>query len=194
MARWFHSYPLQPSGRVQFRPGAAVDYERMFDAPRHSTGPPALATAACEAPEPSAAPRGRARHDKSYDGVMAAPRGRDMSRDDLSAVATRIEDRIDELEREIAAIAPLVRERTRLLRARALLRGEPAPDPREPVLRPRITREDVFDYLTRNPGSRPGEIAAGLGTGQGTVSAHLYRGKGRLFSTRGGRWYPLPAE
>lgn len=112
---------------------------------------------------------------------------------DLSCVAARIEDRIDELEREIATIAPLVRERARLLRARALLRGDPAPHPRKPILAPRITREDVFDYLTRNPGSRPGEIAAGLGTGQGTISAHLYRGKGRLFSTRGGRWYPVPA-
>jgi hypothetical protein len=133
----------------------------MFDGTRQSTGPQALATAACEAHEPCAAPRGR----------------------DLSCVAAQIEDRIDELERE----------RARLLRARALLRGEAVPDPREPILRPRITREDVFDYLTRNPGSRPGEIAAGLGVGQGTVSADLHRGKGRLFSTRGGRWYPVPA-
>jgi hypothetical protein len=120
-----------------------------------------------------------------------------MSRDsdgNLSCVAARIEDRIDEIEREIATITPLVQERARLLRARALLRGEPAPHPREPILRPRVTREAVFDYLTRNPGSSPGKIAAGLGAGRGTVSAHLYRGKGRLFSTRGGRWYPQPAE
>ena len=101
----------------------------------------------------------------------------------MSRLAARIEDRIDELEWE----------RARLLRARALLRDEAAPDSREPILRPRITREAVFDYLTRNPGSRPREIAAGLGVGQGTVSAHLHRGKGRLFSTRAGRWYPVPA-
>ena len=51
---------------------------------------------------------------------------------------------------------------------------------------------DVFHYLTRNPGARAGEIAAGLGATQGVVSAHLYRGKGRMFAGRAGRWYPVP--
>jgi len=51
---------------------------------------------------------------------------------------------------------------------------------------------DVFEYLARRPGSRAGEIAAGLGVGQAAVSAHLYRGKGRLFARRGERWYPVP--
>ena len=51
----------------------------------------------------------------------------------------------------------------------------------------------VFEYLTRHPGSRAGEIAAGLGAGREAVSAHLYRGKGQLFSSRGGRWFPIPA-
>jgi DNA-directed RNA polymerase specialized sigma24 family protein len=57
----------------------------------------------------------------------------------------------------------------------------------------RVRREDVFRYLTRNPGARASEIAAGLGVGQGAVSAHLYRGKGRLFASRAGRWYPVAA-
>jgi DNA-directed RNA polymerase specialized sigma24 family protein len=58
-----------------------------------------------------------------------------------------------------------------------------------------IEREmaDVFEYLARHPGSRAGEVAAGLGVGQGAVSARLYRGKGRLFVSRAGRWYPVPA-
>jgi hypothetical protein len=51
---------------------------------------------------------------------------------------------------------------------------------------------DVFHYLARNPGSRAGEIAAGLGVAQAVVSAHLYRGKGRMFASRAGRWYPVP--
>lgn len=51
---------------------------------------------------------------------------------------------------------------------------------------------DVFRYLARNPGARAGEIAAGLGAAQGVVSAHLYRGKGRMFASRAGRWYPVP--
>ena len=109
----------------------------------------------------------------------------------MSSALDRIEERIEEIEHEMAAIAPLVHERERLLRARAVIRGDP-----EPVLggrtRPRITREVVRDYLARNRGSRPGEIAAGLGVGAGAVSAHLCRGKGRLFSRRGGRWYPVP--
>lgn len=118
-----------------------------------------------------------------------------LSRDarDMSSALERIEHRIAEVEREITAIAPLVHERTRLLRARAVLRGDPEPNPREPALRPRVTRADVFSYLTRNPGSRAGEVAAGLVVGQSAVSAHLYRGKGRLFTSRGGRWYPVPA-
>jgi DNA-binding transcriptional ArsR family regulator len=127
----------------------------------------------------------------SYDEVMAAPRGRD-SHDDMSSVLERIEHRIEEVESQIASIAPLVRERTRLLRARALIRGEPEPTVREPILRPRVTRGDVFEHLTRNPGSRAGEIAAALGVGQGAVSAHLQGGKGRRFACRGGRWYPVP--
>jgi hypothetical protein len=111
----------------------------------------------------------------------------------MSSALDRIEHRIAEIEREVASIAPLVRERTRLLRARAVLRGDPEPSGRESILRPRITRESVFAYLTRNPGSEAGEIAAGLGVGQGAVSAHLHRGKGRLFATNAGRWYPVPA-
>ena len=111
----------------------------------------------------------------------------------MSSALDRIERRIAEIEREVASIAPLVRERTRLLRARAVLRDDPEPSGRESILRPRITRESVFDYLTRNPGSEAGEIAAGLGVGQGAVSAHLHRGEGRLFATNAGRWYPVPA-
>lgn len=57
----------------------------------------------------------------------------------------------------------------------------------------RVTREDVFEYLCRNPGSRAGDVAAGLGVGQGAVSAHLCRGKGQLFASRAGRWYPVAA-
>jgi hypothetical protein len=74
-----------------------------------------------------------------------------------------------------------------------VLRGDREPSERESILRPRVTREAVFDYLTRNPGSRAGEVAAGLGVGQSAISAHLHRGKGRLFATSGGRWYPVPA-
>jgi hypothetical protein len=87
-----------------------------------------------------------------------------------------------------------VHERTRLLRARALILDEPDPGPalHTPSGGPRVTRRAVFEHLARNPGSRAEEIARGLGVGQGPVSAHLYRGKGRSFASRGGRWYPIP--
>jgi hypothetical protein len=111
----------------------------------------------------------------------------------MAWVLERIEDRIEEVERQIASLAPLVHERSRLLRAKALISGDPDTPLRAPVLRPRVMRQDVFEYLTRNPGSRAGRIATALGTGQGAVSAHLQRGKGHRFVCRGGRWYPVPA-
>ena len=111
----------------------------------------------------------------------------------MSSVVAQIEARIEEIECEISTLAPLVHERARLLRARAVTRGKPEPRRGEPILRPRITYAEVFEYLARHPGSRAREIAAGLGVGQGAVSARLYSGKGRLFVSRTGRWYPVPA-
>jgi hypothetical protein len=110
----------------------------------------------------------------------------------MSLALDQIEARIERIEHEIVALAPLVHERARLLRARAAIMGEPEPVPRATAVQPHVKREDVFHYLARNPGSRPGEIAAGLGIGQQVVSAHLYRGKGRLFASCFGRWYPVP--
>ncbi len=101
-----------------------------------------------------------------------------------------IDERVDQIECELALVAPLVHERARLLRARAAILGEPSPATRG---RSRITREDVFAYLIRNPGSRAGQIAVGLGAGRPAVSAHLQRGKGKMFSTQAGSWYPIPA-
>lgn len=123
---------------------------------------------------------------------MAAPRSHD-SHHDMSSALERIDRRVEEIEAEIATVAPLVHERARLLRARAAIRGEPEPDPHRPAWQQRITRVDVFEYLARHPGSRAGEIAAGLGVGQAAVSAHLYRGKDRLFARRSEQWYPVPA-
>jgi hypothetical protein len=113
----------------------------------------------------------------------------------MSSALDRIEGRIEEIEGEIAAVAPLVHERARLLRARALILGEPEPEPRASAHlgAKRVSRDDIFEYLARNPGARASDIAAGLGVRPGAVSAHLYRGRGRLFSNRGGRWYPIPA-
>lgn len=201
-----------------FRPNACVVYEHMFGAVSTSPGD---ARADQGSPEANANGRwadGASRrpaldsspHDRRPDGVSRAPRGRhshgDLSRDpasaaprgrdnhhDMSSVLAKIDQRVVEIEAEIATLAPLVHERARLLRARATILGEPEPDLRRPAWQRRITRGDVFEYLARHPGSRAGEIAAGLGVGQAAVSAHLYRGRGRFFVSRAGRWYPVPA-
>lgn len=102
----------------------------------------------------------------------AAPQGRDrhdLSHDDVIA-APRGRHSHDDLSWALARIEARIEE----------IEGE-------------TTRRGVFEYLARNPGSSAGEIAGGLGVGQGAVSAHLYRGKGRLFTSRDGRWYPVPA-
>jgi hypothetical protein len=64
------------------------------------------------------------------------------------------------------------------------------------LLRPRVTREDVTRYLDEHPGSRAGGIAHALGVGQPAISAHLHRGRDRLFGNRGGSWFvgERPAE
>jgi DNA-binding transcriptional ArsR family regulator len=111
----------------------------------------------------------------------------------MSSVLERIDRRIEEIETEIRSLAPLLHERARLLRAKAAILGEPEPGPHRPAMQRRITRRDVFEYLARHPGSRAGEVAAGLGVEQPAVSAHLYRGKGRLFARQAERWYPVPS-
>src|SRR5437763_616137 len=55
-----------------------------------------------------------------------------------------------------------------------------------------VSRRDVFDYLTRNPGSTPDELAKGIGCDLATALTHLRRGKGVQFSSKGGRWFPVP--
>jgi hypothetical protein len=122
----------------------------------------------------------------SDDNVMAVPRNRD-SDDHMSSSIAEIEGRIEELEAELARVAPLALERDRLLRARAALLGEPAPATLRPTRR--VSRDDVAAVLARHPGLRAGEIARELGAGQPAISAHLYRGKNTRFESRGARWF-----
>jgi hypothetical protein len=168
------------------RPNLRVLYEHVFDGITTSL-PDARADQRATAPL-----RRDYDDDSSHALSMAAPRSHD-SHHDMSSVLERLDRRVDEIEAEIATIAPLVHERARLLRARAAIRGERESDLHRPALQRRITRADVFEYLARHPGSRAGEVAAGLGVGQAAVSAHLYRGKGQLFARIAERWYPVPA-
>jgi hypothetical protein len=105
----------------------------------------------------------------------------------LSSAVAGIEARIEELETELAKVAPLALERERLLRVRAALVGEPTP-PSFTASR-RVTQDDVAAMLEQHPGLRAGEIARALDAGQPAISAHLYRGKNGRFRSMGGRWY-----
>ena len=106
----------------------------------------------------------------------------------MSSAVAEIDDRLAAIERTLAACARLVAERQRLLEARAALLGEPARTPA--VFARRVTREEVTQVLIAKPGSTAGQIARALGVNQPASSAHLYRGKGEGFVSRGRHWYP----
>jgi hypothetical protein len=124
----------------------------------------------------------------SYDVAVL----RDHDSDDvLSSLLITIEDRLEYLEDQLTAVAPLALERQRLLRARAELLDE-APPPQlglPPAREARVTQDDVASVLDQRPGLRAGEIAEALRAGQPAISAHLQRGKGSRFERRAGRWY-----
>ncbi|MGA8745098.1 MAG: hypothetical protein WB507_04455 [Solirubrobacterales bacterium] len=77
-------------------------------------------------------------------------------------------------------IEELDRERGRLIAARAALARDRAP---------RISQEEVADYLAEHPASTYIEIADGLSSLPRNIAAHLNRGRvaGR-FQSEGGRW------
>ena len=137
-------------------------------------------------PDLSTAAAPRNRDDMSCDDVTKVPRSHDSDAH-MSSLVAGIEERLEVLEDELAKVAPIVYERQRLLSARAQLLGEALPPPAISSRR-RITREDVVSVLRSHPGIRAGEIARVLGAGQPAISAHLYRGKGTRFRSRGGRW------
>jgi hypothetical protein len=105
----------------------------------------------------------------------------------MSRAVEKIERRIEAIDRELVGYAPLAAERDRLVKMKAAILGEPVIA--RSLLRPRVAREDVASYLEANPGARAGQVAHALGVGQPAISAHLYRGRDRLFVNRGGRWF-----
>jgi len=96
-------------------------------------------------------------------------------------VIAGIDERLADLNRELASHEELLAERERLRAARATLLGE------SPV--GQISQDDVAAYLGGHPGSRPGDIAKALGVSTGRVSAHLYRAKTTRFVSRSDGWY-----
>ena len=93
------------------------------------------------------------------------------------AVVREIDQELERIERGLSGYEPMLRERERLLAARAALTGE------EPAGsgKARISQDDVAAFLAEHPDSWPADIAAALGVPVTNVSAHLYRGKRTRF-------------
>jgi len=97
------------------------------------------------------------------------------------SVVSEIDDRLKNLDEQLAGHDELLRERERLRAARATLLGEgPAGQ---------ISQDDIAAYLAEHPGSRPRQIAEALGVTAGRVSAHLFRGKDKRFVSRSDGWH-----
>ncbi len=94
-----------------------------------------------------------------------------------------IDSEIAEIETERGR---LDERRNRLLAARAALAGEAVVASPRP---PRISREEVTDYLRRNPGSTTAEVADGMGVRPTTVAKHLSRGgQDGIYRYENGKW------
>jgi DNA-binding MarR family transcriptional regulator len=96
-------------------------------------------------------------------------------------VIAEIDERLVDLNQQLASHEELLAERERLRAARATLLGESPTG--------QISQEDIALFLGEHPGSRPGEIARALGVSPGRVSAHLYRAKTTRFVSRTDGWY-----
>lgn len=99
-------------------------------------------------------------------------------------VVREIDQELERVNRGLSGYEELLRERERLLAARAALTGTPD----RPVARARTSQEDIAAFLTEHPGSWPAEIAQALGVPVTNVSAHLYRGKSTRFERGPNGW------
>lgn len=102
----------------------------------------------------------------------------------VRAAMREIDEELERVNRGLSGYDALVRERQRLLAARAALSGE-----RPSGARGRTTQDEVAAYLIANPGSWPAQIAAALNVPVTNVSAHLYRAKASRFERRNDGWH-----
>jgi hypothetical protein len=92
-------------------------------------------------------------------------------------VVREIDQQLERIDKGLSGYEPLLRERDRLLAARAALTGEKPSSPGKA----RVSQDDVAAFLAEHPDSWPADIAAALGVPVTNVSAHLYRGKTTRF-------------
>ncbi|HEV7529174.1 MAG TPA: hypothetical protein VGO29_09790 [Solirubrobacteraceae bacterium] len=99
-------------------------------------------------------------------------------------VVREIDQELERINKGLSSYEPLLRERERLLAARAALTGEPPSGSGKA----RISQDDVAAFLAEHPDSWPADIAAALGVPVINVSAHLYRGKRTRFERSEHGW------
>ena len=115
---------------------------------------------------------------------MTQPKGRGQQ--GALGVVREIDVQLERIEQGLSDYEPLLRERERLLQARAALTGEKP----QGSGKARISQDDLAAFLAEHPDSWPADIAAALGVPVTNVSAHLYRGKRTRFE-RGERGWRL---
>ncbi|HEV2975292.1 MAG TPA: hypothetical protein VGX69_09915 [Solirubrobacteraceae bacterium] len=99
-------------------------------------------------------------------------------------VVREIDQELERVNKGLSGYEPLLRERERLLAARAALTGEQPPS----SAKARISQDDVAAFLAEHPDSWPADIAAALDVPVTNVSAHLYRGKASRFARGENGW------
>jgi hypothetical protein len=100
-------------------------------------------------------------------------------------VMREIDQELERISKGLVGYEELVRERERLLAARAALSGT---GPVKGTAKGRTSQDDVAAYLAEHPDSWPAQIAAALGVPVTNVSAHLYRGKRTRFERGVAGW------
>jgi len=95
-----------------------------------------------------------------------------------------IDQELERISKALTGYEPLLRERERLLAARAALTGAPE----KGGARGRTSQDDIAAFLAEHPDSWPAEIAEALGVPVTNVSAHLYRGKNTRFRRGPNGW------
>jgi hypothetical protein len=104
----------------------------------------------------------------------------------VRALVRDLDDRIKDVDRQLAEREQLRIERRRLLQARASLLGEPKPGSSSGA--PRVSQEQVADYLAQHGPAKASAIAEHFGVPLGNISTHLYRGKGTRFENTRDGW------
>lgn len=108
----------------------------------------------------------------------------------LEAQVAELDIALEGVEKRLGKYQRLIDTKTKLLSARRALLGTGSRTTGNAGTR--LTVDDVISFLTKTPGSAPGQIAQEFGVTQTTVSSHLYRNKDRFLMKDGRYWVRDP--